>query len=208
MTAAADFESLLVAAAGRVAVGDLKEVLRDGVDHRGAQAAAVAWLVDVIGATVFVEAANKAGALGRADHELRVALAGPERDRIAGIIGCKNCAKSGQVGNLNGVSECEYCAGTGINAEATIGEIFADDTIEDPAILVRWLIEQGAADAMVAGLVEAGVLVRPMMVTPDSDDHPVSDGRYVMPEAMSTWDDHGMAGHDWRPLYRIGENHA
>ena len=62
--------------------------------------------------------------------------------------------------------------------------------------------------AVVAGLVEAGVLVRPMMVTPDCDDHPVSDGRYVMPEAMSTWEDHGMADRDWQPLYRTGSNRA
>lgn len=73
---------------------------------------------------------------------------------------------------------------------------------------VAWLADVIGAEAFVHAAVEAGVLVRPLMVTPDSDDHPVSDGRYVMPEAMSTWDDHGMADHDWRPLYRIASTDA
>lgn len=51
--AAADFEALLVELMGPINVSDLKENLTDDVNHRTLAAAAVAWLVDTIGAERF-----------------------------------------------------------------------------------------------------------------------------------------------------------
>lgn len=73
-----------------------------------------------------------------------------------------------------------------------------------PDAVLSALAAPANRDALAAWLVEVGVLTRPIMITPDSDDHPVSDGCYVMPEAMARSDDHRMAAHDWQPLYRIG----
>lgn len=53
---ASDFESLLVATVGPVAVDDLKAILADRANHRSAPAAAVSWLADNIGLDVVVRA--------------------------------------------------------------------------------------------------------------------------------------------------------
>jgi hypothetical protein len=54
VSSAADFEDLLWNLMGATSCDDLKEALRDTVDHRTIPAAAVAWLAEVIGVDALV----------------------------------------------------------------------------------------------------------------------------------------------------------